>query len=369
MPLMNGCGSLDQVLYACNDANMNVTALVSASGTVEERYVYEVYGKASIYDGDWQPVAWEGSKHNDVLYSGYRWDLETGLYQVRYRYYQPTLGVWASRDQEYFDGPNLYLYGNGNTLVGSDPLGQKWEVKRDGGEQAMVEGCADTVSNLAQKIGLEANEFKSWLTDFDRKGLPASENDNIGTKWREFKIPNTVLAYWAGELGDFGKAWVGWNTDRDVLRLRGFKVDERSGETAATFESHISSGTAKRELHGLFFWGHGFYTETNTLNAKGQVVAKTKVWTGVVTDSSQKDAAHQSEFAAWKPAYKLGLGILFACGTQAARNRFSANAIFWGSCGILSPHGGHTFGPPMEELVPWGAQGSRDLPPPKLFTL
>ena len=33
---------LEGTLYMCDDANMNVTALVSASGTVEERYVYQV---------------------------------------------------------------------------------------------------------------------------------------------------------------------------------------------------------------------------------------------------------------------------------------------------------------------------------------
>jgi len=89
---------LEETLYVCDAANMNVTALVSASGTVEERYVYEVYGKPAIYDGDWQPVSWEGSKQNAVLYCGYRWDFETGLYQVRYRYYHPTLGRWTARE-------------------------------------------------------------------------------------------------------------------------------------------------------------------------------------------------------------------------------------------------------------------------------
>ena len=33
---------LEETLYMCDGANMNVTAIVSASGTVEARYVYEV---------------------------------------------------------------------------------------------------------------------------------------------------------------------------------------------------------------------------------------------------------------------------------------------------------------------------------------
>jgi hypothetical protein len=37
-------GTLDEVLYFCDEANMNVTALVNTSGTVVERYVYDAAG-------------------------------------------------------------------------------------------------------------------------------------------------------------------------------------------------------------------------------------------------------------------------------------------------------------------------------------
>ena len=132
-------GPLDETLYYCNDANMNVTALVSASGTVEERYVYDPYGSATIYDGSWNEVQWEASKHNAVLYCGYRFDAETGFYNVRFRYYHPTLGRWMARDpgpasprdegQEdvsgaYSDGMNLYQYCHSTPAAGTDPSGR-----------------------------------------------------------------------------------------------------------------------------------------------------------------------------------------------------------------------------------------------------
>jgi hypothetical protein len=45
-------GTLDETLYYCQDANMNVTALVAASdGAVVERYMYDPYGKASVRHG------------------------------------------------------------------------------------------------------------------------------------------------------------------------------------------------------------------------------------------------------------------------------------------------------------------------------
>ncbi|MBE3096939.1 MAG: hypothetical protein IMZ44_07385 [Planctomycetes bacterium] len=96
---------LDETLYYCNDANMNVTALVNASGAVVERYAYDPYGKVTILDGttggqtEW--AADDNQKSdvdNEILYCGYRFDPESGLYHVRHRYYHPTLGRWVGRD-------------------------------------------------------------------------------------------------------------------------------------------------------------------------------------------------------------------------------------------------------------------------------
>src|SRR5205085_1564718 len=39
--------------YVQQDANWNVTALVDTSGTVQERYVYDPYGQATILAGNW----------------------------------------------------------------------------------------------------------------------------------------------------------------------------------------------------------------------------------------------------------------------------------------------------------------------------
>jgi RHS repeat-associated protein len=140
----NSENGLEETLYYCNDANMNVTALVNASsGTVVERYVYDPYGKATIYDDDWSDtISWDNSKKNEILYCGYRWDPETGMYQVRNREYHPTMGRWVSRDpQGYASGllrdlqgarptllTALYLYGEEGPLTGSDPLGTDWVV-------------------------------------------------------------------------------------------------------------------------------------------------------------------------------------------------------------------------------------------------
>jgi len=101
-----------ETLYYSNDANMNVTVLVSASsGSVVERYVYSPYGSVTIYDDDWSDtVTWANSKKNEILFCGYRWDPESALYHVRHRNYNPALGRWLTRDVAYQDSLNRYEY-------------------------------------------------------------------------------------------------------------------------------------------------------------------------------------------------------------------------------------------------------------------
>jgi RHS repeat-associated protein len=116
----------DNTLYYTTDANWNVTALVDAeTGEVVERYMYDPYGKATVCEEDWTPREDNASAvANDVLYCGYRFDAETGLYHVRYRYYHPTLGRWTGRDAVgYADGTDLYQYAGCAPTQRLDPFG------------------------------------------------------------------------------------------------------------------------------------------------------------------------------------------------------------------------------------------------------
>ena len=53
----DGNGTLDERLYALQDANWNVVALTDAAGTVRERYAYDAYGTPSVLDANFTPRA------------------------------------------------------------------------------------------------------------------------------------------------------------------------------------------------------------------------------------------------------------------------------------------------------------------------
>lgn len=119
-----GNGTLDERLYACQDVNWNVDAIIDTTGNVQERFAYSAYGvplfltsgfgsrSASSYD-------WE------YLYCGYRYETGTGVFHVRYRVYLTPLGTWTRRDPVGYNpaGPNLYQYAISRPLSLTDPLG------------------------------------------------------------------------------------------------------------------------------------------------------------------------------------------------------------------------------------------------------
>jgi RHS repeat-associated protein len=99
----------------------------------------------TIYDDDWSDtVAWDDSKRNEILYCGYRFDPETGLYHVRHRHYHPTLGRMTTWDPGgYVDGPNLVQYVRGSPIDSADPLGLGiWADFWDWWEMPSKEGCS-----------------------------------------------------------------------------------------------------------------------------------------------------------------------------------------------------------------------------------
>jgi RHS repeat-associated protein len=110
-------------LYALHDA-MSVTAVEDTTGTVQERYGYNGFGQPrfmnSTFVNSCSSYTWE------TLFDAYRWDGESGFYQVRYRYLHPTLGRWLTRDPIYEPGFELrYLTGltTYSEWPNRDPLG------------------------------------------------------------------------------------------------------------------------------------------------------------------------------------------------------------------------------------------------------
>ncbi|MFN9972347.1 MAG: RHS repeat domain-containing protein, partial [Phycisphaerae bacterium] len=97
-------------LYALQDANWNITAVMEASGTIVERFLYKPYGQSMVLDANFgadsdgiSDYAWE------YRFTSREFDGETGLNYFRARFYHDEIGRFVSRDPMGFvDGSNMY---------------------------------------------------------------------------------------------------------------------------------------------------------------------------------------------------------------------------------------------------------------------
>jgi RHS repeat-associated protein len=107
-------GTLDERLFALQDANWNVTGITNTSGTIQERYTETPFGVVTFRDGSGSTIS-VSTKGWDILHQGAKTDI-IGDYDFRNRVYSPTLGRWLSNDPIGFEAGdvNTFRYvGNG----------------------------------------------------------------------------------------------------------------------------------------------------------------------------------------------------------------------------------------------------------------
>ena len=109
----------------------NVTEILDTTGTTVVKYTYDAWGNHNVLNPDntENTDSTFMGNINPIRYRSYYYDVETGLYYLKSRYYDPQTGRFISIDDvSYLDpetigGANLYAYCNCNPVMHVDPTG------------------------------------------------------------------------------------------------------------------------------------------------------------------------------------------------------------------------------------------------------
>ena len=168
---MNGLLAVNDngTIYFCRkDVQGNIIALLDANGKVVVQYVYDAWGNHAVLDSNGNDLT--SSSHignrNPFRYRGYFYDVETGLYYLQTRYYDPEVGRFLNMDDvsyadpEQFHGLNLYAYCGNDPVNRIDPNGTFWGMILIG---ALIGGLFNGISALASgaTLGQAALSFLS----------------------------------------------------------------------------------------------------------------------------------------------------------------------------------------------------------------
>ena len=145
--------------YYLNDEQGSVRYLTGSDGSIRNHYRYSAFGET---------ITAEETVPNRLRYNGQMADGLTGLYYLRARYYNASLGRFTQEDVIYNDGLNLYAYCNSNPVMYSDPSGfaKQCDPKVGGEKDSKSDSSSlqDTANKAAQEYNAKYNPYERAIS-------------------------------------------------------------------------------------------------------------------------------------------------------------------------------------------------------------
>jgi RHS repeat-associated protein len=155
---------------------LDPSAIIDSSAKVIERFGYDAFGSVRFMDDSFAPQAGSAADWNFLFHAEFL-DNDSGLYNYGYRYYNPQLGRWLSRDPiKELGGVNLYWFVDNDGLGRFDVLGlhpqDKWYGRNDKNFQRWVHKIKQDQKRRHDFDEEEIENLeKEWL-ELPKKGSP-----------------------------------------------------------------------------------------------------------------------------------------------------------------------------------------------------
>ena len=176
--LYDGFGRFEQVTKADGSITHVINGEEKESGELPQEDVQSRVLNYYEYDAFGNTIRCEEQVHKRFRYTGEQYDILTGQYYLRARYYNPVIARFTQEDTYYGDGLNLYTYCQNNPVLYHDPTGHgtKENSPYSRKEQQYIDAGADPdTARLAAECYPDTNSKKSLYDKYKNQGYNAQE--------------------------------------------------------------------------------------------------------------------------------------------------------------------------------------------------
>ena len=192
-------GTLNERLYALQDANWNVVAICNAPARAGPLQLM-AYGVPTVLNSDFSVKSGGTAYDWTVLYTGRELDVATGLYFYRSRDYLATLTAFSRRDPIGYGAvdANLYRY------VGSNPVVHTTAVAKSVTSLLSVGRRLMTLSKSSVRAGQMPPFTRAYVNRQVRTIVTSEGGEHLLVLSLEYPATGHRSHVWAGARGKWG---------------------------------------------------------------------------------------------------------------------------------------------------------------------
>ena len=176
--LYDGFGRFEQVTKADGSITHVINGEEKESGELPQEDVQSRVLNYYEYDAFGNTIRCEEQVHKRFRYTGEQYDILTGQYYLRARYYNPVIARFTQEDTYYGDGLNLYTYCQNNPVLYHDPTGHgtKENSPYSRKEQQSIDAGADPdTARLAAECYPDAKSKQDLYNKYKSQGYNATD--------------------------------------------------------------------------------------------------------------------------------------------------------------------------------------------------
>lgn len=183
--LYDGFGRFEQVTKADGSITHVINGEEKESGELPQEDVQSRVLNYYEYDAFGNTIRCEEQVHNRFRYTGEQYDILTGQYYLRARYYNPVIARFTQEDTYYGDGLNLYTYCQNNLILNHDPTGHgtKENSPYSRKEQQYIDAGADPdTARLAAQCYPDAKSKQDLYNKYKKQGYSAQDAKKLANR-------------------------------------------------------------------------------------------------------------------------------------------------------------------------------------------